>query len=92
MYYPCNSVLSKYKLGISSQCTFCNYNWETITHLCFECDHAKDLWKEMSWLVFSVYNKGFEIIHVLFLIWESGSKELDDMFKLFMAYISSSQM
>ncbi len=35
----------------------------------------------MSWLVFSAYNKlfCFEIINVLFLIWESGSKELDDM-------------
>ncbi len=38
----------------------------------------------MSWLLFSAYNKlfSFEIINVLFLIWESGSKELDDMLKL----------
>ncbi len=84
MYYPCNSLLSKFKLDISSQCTFCNSNLETIiTHLFFECDHAKDLWQEMSWLVFSAYNKlfSFEIINVLFLIWESGSKELDDLLK-----------
>ncbi len=38
----------------------------------------------MSWLVFSAYNTlfSFEIMNVLFLIWESGSKELDDMLKL----------
>ncbi len=84
MYYTCNSLLSKFKLDFSSQCTFCNSNLETISHLFFECDYAKDLWKEMSWLVFSAYNKlfSFEIINVLFLIWESGSKELDDMLKL----------
>ncbi len=34
--------------------------------------------------VFSAYNKrfSFEISKVLFLIWGSGSKELDDMLKL----------
>ncbi len=53
MYYPCNSLLSKFKLDFSSQCTFCNSNLETISHLFFECDYAKDLWKEISWLVFS---------------------------------------
>ncbi len=37
----------------------------------------------MSWLVFSAYNTlfSFEIMYC-FLIWESGSNELDDMLKL----------
>ncbi len=49
----------------------------------------------MSWLVFSAYNKlfSFEIINALFLIWESGSKELDDVLKFNSLWpISSSQM
>ncbi len=47
---------------------------ETISQVFFKCDYAKDLWKEMSWLVLSSYNKpfSFEIMNVLFLIWESG--------------------
>ncbi len=44
---------------ISSQCTFCNSNLATISHLFFKCDYAKDLWKDMSWLVFSAYTNIF---------------------------------
>ncbi len=29
-----------------TSCTFCNSNLETISHLFFECDYAKDLWKK----------------------------------------------
>ncbi len=46
--YPCNPLLSEFKLDFSSQCTFCDSNLETISLLFFECDYAKDLWKEMS--------------------------------------------
>ncbi len=48
MYYPCNSLLSKFKLDISSQCIFCYSNLETMSHVFFECDYAKDVWKHMS--------------------------------------------
>ncbi len=47
MYYPCNSLLSKFKLDISSQCIFCYSNLETMSHVFFECDYAKDVWKDM---------------------------------------------
>ncbi len=36
-----------------------------LSRLFFECDNAKDFWKEMSWLLFSAYNNifSFEIMY-----------------------------
>lgn len=75
-YYPCNSLLSKFNFDISSHCTFCNSNLETIPHLFFECDYAKEFWKKVAWLIFSAYYKlfTFKVVNVLFLIWDTGSK------------------
>jgi len=52
--------------------------------LFFECDYVKEFWKRVAWLIFSAYYKlfTFEVVNVLFLTWDSGSKEMDDRLKL----------
>ena len=54
-----NSVLYKWKIVDSLNCTFCDTEIETIDHTFIECNMIHQLWKELS--EFILYNTGIPL-------------------------------
>jgi hypothetical protein len=72
-----NHILYKMNKVVSSRCTFCQLNEETIEHLFFYCIHVRDIWL----YVFSKFSKatGHHVTPTLRLC-IFGSLKLDDQY------------
>lgn len=61
-YYPVKTfIVSKFKLNIDTNCTFCNSQPETLIHLFWQCNFIKKLWLDIcQFIADHIYNE-FEL-------------------------------
>ncbi|XP_051736240.1 uncharacterized protein LOC127505029 [Ctenopharyngodon idella] len=61
-YYPVKTfIVSKLKLSIDVNCTFCDSQPETLLHLFWYCDHTRKLWQDICQFIVDYIYKDFEL-------------------------------
>ncbi len=61
-YYPVKTfIVSKFKLSIDVNCTFCDSHPETVLHLFWHCVHTRKLWQDICQFIVNFIHNDFEL-------------------------------
>ncbi len=73
-YYPCNLFLSRFFENISSLCSFCNTDEESILHLFYHCPFSMSFWSEVTVLISFCCKKNIEMTESIIFLSDFHSK------------------
>ncbi len=54
-------IVSKFKLSIDVNCTFCDSHPETVLHLFWHCVHTRKLWQDICQFIVNFIHNDFEL-------------------------------
>lgn len=61
-YYPVKTfIVSRFKLNIDVNCTFCYSQPETVLHLFWYCDYTRKLWQDICQFIIKFIHNYFEL-------------------------------
>ncbi len=74
-YYPCNLFLSRFFENISSLCSFCNTDEESILHLFYHCPFSMSFWSEVTVLISFCCKKIIKMTESIIFLSDFHSKD-----------------
>lgn len=83
-YYPSNEFINKFRPDVSSLCSFCQTEVESLSHLFYSCSFSINFWKSVASLVWKTFLYRITITEnmVLFLHVDCKNNEVNNSIKL----------